>query len=188
MDKAEWGRSDPVLDLCGWECRGRCMYARAYRLCDKQDLNWATAWSTAAHWSLLHSRHVSPVDVLKERLDWIAYKQYSPNNSPLPFNYLCAFSMAQTFILGSAWLHHKSSWKIKPDFVRRKETISGFFLGQSHRSRWDHGINVLVARAAGWFLGRNGFLHWDSHSFGVAGSVIYHTEMRGIMQTWDLFF
>lgn len=39
MDKAERGRSDPVLDLCGWECGGRCAYARVYRLCGRQGLN-----------------------------------------------------------------------------------------------------------------------------------------------------
>lgn len=55
MEKAERGRSGPALGLCGWECRGRGMYPGAYMLCGKQDLNWATAWSTAAHWCLLQS-------------------------------------------------------------------------------------------------------------------------------------
>lgn len=104
------------------------------------------------------------------------------------FNYPCALRMAQTFILGSAWLHHKSSWKIKPDCVRRKQSILGFFLGQAHRSCWNHGISILVARTAVWFLGRNGFLNWDSHSFCIVESIVYHTEMRRIMQTWDLLF
>lgn len=50
MDRAEWGRSNPVLHLCGWECRGRCLCAKAYGLLGKQDLNWAAAWGAAAHW------------------------------------------------------------------------------------------------------------------------------------------
>lgn len=33
------GKVRLVLDLRGWECRGRGMYARANRLCGKQDLN-----------------------------------------------------------------------------------------------------------------------------------------------------
>lgn len=50
------------------------------------------------------------------------------------FSCLCALSVAQTFILGSAWLHHKSSWKTKSDFVRRTQNIKGIFLEQTHRS------------------------------------------------------
>ena len=112
MGKAKRGRSDPVLDLCGWECRGRGMYARAYRLCGKQDLNWAAAWSTAAHWSSLHRRHVYSMDSWRERLNWIACTQYSPNNSrrPLWWN---DFTLA-VFVL-SVW--HGLLYLAVPDCV-----------------------------------------------------------------------
>lgn len=77
VDKAEWGRSDPVLDLCGLECRGRGICARLYRLCGKQGLNWATAWSTAAHCSLFYSHHVSCMDIV----DWEAHFELHTNNA-----------------------------------------------------------------------------------------------------------
>lgn len=77
VDKAEWGRSDPVLDLCGLECRGRGICARLYRLCGKQGLNWATAWSTAAHCSLLCSHHVSCMDIV----DWEAHFELHTDNT-----------------------------------------------------------------------------------------------------------
>lgn len=57
---AAWRKQSGEGQALLWSCVGGNaeeggMYPGAYRLCGKQDLNWATAWSTAADWCLLQS-------------------------------------------------------------------------------------------------------------------------------------
>lgn len=95
--------------------------------------------------------------------------------------------MARTSRFGSAWLHHGRFWKIKTDFITGKESVSGCSLGQAHELLWERGVNILMAHTDERLLRGGGFLCWDSHSSHVVKSIIYRTEMKGTVQTRDLF-
>lgn len=103
------------------------------------------------------------------------------------FNCLCFLNMAQAFRSDSVWLRHKWFWKVKTAFARRKQNISGLFLGQAHKLLWDHGMSTLMAHTDEWFLGGNGFLCRVSRSFCIVESIVRGSETRAVMQTGDLF-